>query len=750
MSETTNWLQSTQQKSEQPLAMDDPDRIGPYHVISILGHGGFGVVYLAERREPMVQRVALKVLKPGMDSKGVIARFEQERQALAVMNHPNVARVFDAGTTSQGRPYFVMEYVRGESITAYCDRHRLTLRRRLELMIPVCEAVQHAHMKGIIHRDLKPSNVLVAEHDDKPAPKVIDFGVAKAVSHGFSDNTIFTEHGQLIGTPEYMSPEQADFGATDIDTRTDVYSLGVLLYELLTGTLPFDWKSLKVDGFGAIQRAIREMEPHRPSTRVSLHSADDKGTALAQRRGAEPKALGRQLKGDCDWIIMKCLEKDRSRRYLSIGALSADLERHLRNEPVLAGPPGLAYRSRKWIGRHRGKVAAGLVALVGIPSIIMLSLLTLQWQASERQARAELNLLQQRREEREAFEIVESQPRLGELDFIRARSMLERLQNRIVEGPPAAEDVRLLVESVLRTTLVTLENVNQQTVAVGVSIDRSEVLCGWRSSPSDTDGHGDRRTADLALIVVPQLHLRGPTDSQFSDGAVYLRLSEAELGEVLIDGGELDEAGSYRLEGTLECQLMRIPSVLPLWAQPYRADQAGLPVGAAVSVAVKGQTCALAAAQAPEVMDAQASSSTPAASKFRRTDRPKSEFDAGRPRQPVVIPAWASMTLTAEGAGTDPAIETPQGRLKSMRVAELDAKRKLAEFVNALPTPFSATVGELMVQDDSTRSRVQAVLAESIADAPSTSDGVTTVRVSVECAAIWRVIHRKLARANQD
>jgi serine/threonine protein kinase len=341
------------------------DRIGHYKLLEKIGEGGCGIVYMAEQEEPVRRRAALKVIKLGMDTKSVVARFEAERQALALMDHPNIAKVLDAGATETGRPYFVMELVRGVRITDYCDQHQLSMRGRLELFTKVCQAIQHAHQKGIIHRDLKPSNILVTLHDGVPVPKVIDFGIAKATTgQRLTDRTVFTEFQQFIGTPAYMSPEQAEMSGLDIDTRSDIYSLGVLLYELLTGKTPFEPQELLKAGFDEMRRTIREVEPVRPSTRLTQERLATGPAAPGNSEIRNPKS---EIDQDLDWIVMKCLEKDRTRRYETANGLAMDIQRHVNNEPVAARPPSAAYRFHKLVRRNQltfavsGAAAAALM-----------------------------------------------------------------------------------------------------------------------------------------------------------------------------------------------------------------------------------------------------------------------------------------------------------------------------------------------------------------------------------------------------
>jgi tetratricopeptide (TPR) repeat protein len=375
-------LQAT---SDEPISERPGTLIGPYKLREQIGEGGMGLVFVAEQQQPVCRKVALKVLKPGMDTRQVVARFEAERQALALMDHPHIARVFDGGTTPAGRPYFVMELVKGLPITDYCDRNGLPVRERLGLFVDVCSAVQHAHQKGVIHRDLKPSNVLVVSHDGTPVAKVIDFGIAKAVGQHLTDKTIYTQLAQLIGTPLYMSPEQAGQSGLDVDTRADIYSLGVLLYELLTGTTPFDQERLRQAGFDELRRIIREEEPPKPSTRLS--TLGQAATTVCTNRKSDPRQLSRLCRGELDWIVMKALDKDRNRRYETANAFVADVQRYLADEPVQACPPSAWYRLRKLARRNRGGLAAA--AVLGVALLVAVGAVagSIGWAARDREAR---------------------------------------------------------------------------------------------------------------------------------------------------------------------------------------------------------------------------------------------------------------------------------------------------------------------------------------------------------------------------
>src|SRR5437870_8425283 len=441
--------------------------IGRYKLLEKVGEGGFGTVYVAEQREPVKRRVALKIIKLGMDTKQVIARFEAERQALALMDHPNIAKVLEAAATDTGRPYFVMELVRGIKITDYCDQNNLSTRQRLDLFVSVCQAIQHAHQKGIIHRDIKPSNILVTLHDGVPVPKVIDFGIAKATQGELTDKTVYTQLQEFIGTPAYMSPEQAEMSGLDIDTRADIYSLGVLLYELLTGKTPFDSRELLEAGMEQMRRTLREKEPLRPSTRLTQEltsKSEIRPAAPGAERGENPKSemdevssrqllqirkLIELLRGDLDWIVMKCLQKDRTRRYDTANGVAMDVQRYLNTEPVAARPPSQLYRFQKLV--RRNKLAFGAATVVVAALVIGLGLSTWLFVKERRtRQRAEIAELEQGRQRQQA----EAEGKKARSEAAKSQQVARFLQDMLRSvGPSVAQgrDTAMLQEILDKT-----------------------------------------------------------------------------------------------------------------------------------------------------------------------------------------------------------------------------------------------------------------------------------------------------------
>jgi len=523
-----------------------PERLGRFRLLRRIGEGGMGEVWLARQEEPIRRQVAIKLIKSGLATKEIIARFQSERQALALMDHPNIARVFDAGSGDDGRPYFVMEYVQGEPITSYCDRHNLTTEERLQLVVQVCAGVQHAHQKAVIHRDLKPSNVLVTAVGGEPIPKIIDFGVAKATGQRLTEQTLFTEIGQVVGTPEYMSPEQADQMGDAIDTRTDIYSLGVLLYELLVGVLPFDPEELRKAGFGEVLRKIREDDPPRPSTRLS-HLGQVSTTAARNRRTTLGKLNG-QLRGDLDWVTMKALDKDRTRRYASPSELAADIERFLRNEPVMAGPPSASYRARKFVRRHRGGVAFAAIVAVLLVGVSVTTALQARRIAVERD-RANAEARTARRVSELLVGLFEaSNPTEAQGEDVTARELLDRGARRVEELAEEPDTQASLSETIGRVylTLGLFDKARPHFDRAVAHHRKSgdEDQLGWSLNLMATleDVRGDPETS-LKLAEQATQMLRESGDE------IRLATSLNTLGNALWHVGRLEEAETVHREG---------------------------------------------------------------------------------------------------------------------------------------------------------------------------------------------------------
>ena len=507
--------------------------IGPFKLLQKIGEGGMGTVYMAEQDKPVRRRVALKIIKPGMDSSQVLARFDADRQALALMDHQNIARVYDAGTTDTGRPYFVMELVNGVRITKYSDDAQLSPRERLELFVPVCQAIQHAHQKGIIHRDIKPSNVLVAIYDGKPVPKVIDFGMAKAIDQRLTERTMFTHYGAIVGTLEYMSPEQAEMSALGVDTRSDIYSLGVLLYELLTGSTPLEATTLREAAYSEILRRIKEEEPPKPSTRLSESS--DRLPSISAHRHTEPARLTKLVRGELDWIVMKALEKDRTRRYETASGFARDIERYLAGDPVEAGPPSASYKLRKLACKHRaalatvGAFAALLVLAAAISSYLAIRATRAELEALQAAAAAE-QARQAEAEQRRAVEdqrnravaaeqlaiVQEAKAKKSEAE---AKAVLEFFQTKILAAArPKGQEGGLGTDATIRAAVDAAATGLEKTLAGQPTVEASIRDTLAQSYLYLSDPAGGIRHHERALASAPAgSWLRPPRYADFDE-----------------------------------------------------------------------------------------------------------------------------------------------------------------------------------------------------------------------------------------
>jgi serine/threonine protein kinase/tetratricopeptide (TPR) repeat protein len=547
----------------------DAQSVGPYRLLELIGEGGMGEVWLAEQLHPLRRQVAVKLIRRGMDSRHVIARFEAERQALALMDHPAIATVFDGGTTSDGRLYFAMEYVKGEPITTYCDRLRLSTDERVELFIQVCEGVQHAHQKGVIHRDLKPSNVLVTLREDRAVPKIIDFGIAKAVAQPLTDQSLHTALGSLIGTPGYISPEQTESGGLDVDTRTDIYALGVILYELLTGALPIAETELRDASLLELMRLIREKEPLRPSTRVSQLGAVSSAVSHCHR--SDPQKLVSRLRGDLDWITMKALEKDRTRRYGTASTFAADLRHHLLDEPVVAGPPTARYRAKKFVRRHRLGVVTSALTMVALVAVAVTVFVQAGRIARERD-RANLEAVRASREAEASRQVTDflvglfkvSDPGEARGNAVTAREILDRGAARIASELSAQPEVQAVLMSTMGTVYQSLGIYKEAAALLTRSLEARRRLFGNDNALVATTLHdlgtlkvlmGDYDEGRKALSEALALRER-----LLGANSVEVATTTGSLGILAYERGEFGRAESFFRR---QLEVLRAASTVP-------------------------------------------------------------------------------------------------------------------------------------------------------------------------------------------